>query len=323
MTGGSLSADQIIVGTGLNGALTVRDAQVETKAYGATYDPTANGGAGSATTSVNAIRIGMLQGSVGSLSVQGSGSVTTGELSVGQYGSGRLSVSQSFAHVQARDVVFQKFAGSKATLEYVFDSRADTATRATNDVTINGGTVSLTAFHLPDGAYRWNILVADSDGDGTGAVRGRFDTLTGREEMEQIPGQPNFPTGRVFSVVYGPKTVSVGFAYGGDSDYNGTVNFADLLALARHYNQSGVQWTEGDFTGDGLVNFADLLTLARNYNTGTAAPAAVAGASMEFNGDMAAAFAAAVPEPSGGVMVGAVVLGVAARRRRCRRAARA
>jgi hypothetical protein len=42
--------------------------------------------------------------------------------------------------------------------------------------------------------------------------------------------------GRVFSVVYEPKRISVGLAYPGDDNYNGVVNFDDLLVLAKHYN---------------------------------------------------------------------------------------
>ena len=81
-------------------------------------------------------------------------------MSVGQYGTGRLSVAESFARIQARDVVFQKFGGSKATLEYVFDSTADTATRATNDVTINGGDLRLSLPSAgPLNPYRFSTSV--------------------------------------------------------------------------------------------------------------------------------------------------------------------
>jgi hypothetical protein len=93
------------------------------------------------------------------------------------------------------------------------------------------------------------------------------------------------------------------------------VNFADLLTLAKNYNHSDVQWTQGDFNADGTVNFADLLALAKNYNAG-ATPADVPGASAAFEADVAAAFAAAVPEPGACALVGVVIAGLAGGRRR-------
>jgi hypothetical protein len=67
-------------------------------------------------------------------------------------------------------------------------------------------------------------------------------------------------------------------ALAGDVDHNGSVNFADLLALAQHYGQAAVPMYElGDLNGDGQVSFADLLTLAQNYGkTGAATVAASA-----------------------------------------------
>jgi hypothetical protein len=52
----------------------------------------------------------------------------------------------------------------------------------------------------------------------------------------------------------------------GDANRDGTVNFDDLLILAKNYNGTGRSWSQADFTGDGLVNFDDLLVLAKNYN---------------------------------------------------------
>jgi hypothetical protein len=52
----------------------------------------------------------------------------------------------------------------------------------------------------------------------------------------------------------------------GDANRDGTVNFDDLLVLAKNYNGTARAWSQGDFTGDGVVNFDDLLVLAKNYN---------------------------------------------------------
>jgi hypothetical protein len=59
----------------------------------------------------------------------------------------------------------------------------------------------------------------------------------------------------------------------GDANLDGSVNFADLLVLAKNYNTTTAQWAQGDFNGDGLVNFSDLLLLSKNYNTALSDPA--------------------------------------------------
>jgi autotransporter-associated beta strand protein len=107
----------------------------------------------------------------------------------------------------------------------------------------------------------------------------------------------------------------------GDATMDGTVNFGDLLTLAKNYNKSGAEWTQGDFTYDGTVNFGDLLALAKNYNKALAAPTpadlVAAGESAAFAAEVSAAFAA-VPEPSSAVVVlaGALGMGLGGRRRR-------
>jgi len=85
----------------------------------------------------------------------------------------------------------------------------------------------------------------------------------------------------------------------GDSNFDYTVNFPDLLALASNYNQSARLWTQGDFTGDGTVNFPDLLVLASNYNRTTLPPGAdvADAAGAAFAADWARALAS-VPEPT-------------------------
>lgn len=74
-------------------------------------------------------------------------------------------------------------------------------------------------------------------------------------------------------------TILVRFTRYGDVNLDGTVNFADLLALAQHYGRTSANWDQGDLTYDGSVGFSDLLKLAQNYGaTAAAAPVlAIAG----------------------------------------------
>lgn len=67
--------------------------------------------------------------------------------------------------------------------------------------------------------------------------------------------------------------VTLKYTRNGDSDLNGSTSFADLVAVAQNYGQSGSQtWAKGDFNYDGKTDFADLVAVAQNY--GSSLPAA-------------------------------------------------
>jgi hypothetical protein len=54
----------------------------------------------------------------------------------------------------------------------------------------------------------------------------------------------------------------------GDTNFNRSVNFEDLLRLAQNYGAlSGANWRTGDFDYDADVDFSDLLALAQNYGS--------------------------------------------------------
>lgn len=100
----------------------------------------------------------------------------------------------------------------------------------------------------------------------------------------------------------------------GDADFNGTVGFPDLVALAQHYNTtSGGVWTSGDFDYDGDVDFSDLVSLAQNYSDSLS----VSGlGTSEFQADWALAQSLA-PEPTSLLALGAgMMLGLGRRRQR-------
>jgi hypothetical protein len=112
-------------------------------------------------------------------------------------------------------------------------------------------------------------------------------------------------------------SVLVRLTKAGDASLDGTVNFADLLLLARNYNQTSQPWNHGDFNYDGTVNFGDLLALAKNYNT-VAPSEPIPGATASFEADVAAAFAIAVPEPAAIGTATLLAAGALLRRRRRR-----
>ena len=89
----------------------------------------------------------------------------------------------------------------------------------------------------------------------------------------------------------------------GDTNFDGSVNFDDLLTLAQHYGtEADAWWATGDFNFDGGVRFDDLLGLAQNY-----------GAPANFASDWALAQSIAVPEPT---LLTAVLLPLLPGRRR-------
>jgi hypothetical protein len=84
----------------------------------------------------------------------------------------------------------------------------------------------------------------------------------------------------------------------GDTNFDGVVNFTDLLTLAQHYGSTSAEWETGDFTGDRVVGFGDLLLLAQHY------------------GHTGGAGLSAVPDPMCGASLVVFAIGIAARRRR-------
>lgn len=86
-----------------------------------------------------------------------------------------------------------------------------------------------------------------------------------------------------------PLAQAMAGAAPGDTNFDGVVDFDDLLTLAQNYGApSGRWWADGDFDFDGNVDFDDLLTLAQQYGQG-------AGRSFAADWSLARSI---VPEPS-------------------------
>lgn len=66
------------------------------------------------------------------------------------------------------------------------------------------------------------------------------------------------------------------FVLKGDVNRDRSVSFADLVAVAQHYGQSGQSYATGDLDGDGKVAFSDLVAVAQNYGKSIAPPAQAA-----------------------------------------------
>lgn len=87
---------------------------------------------------------------------------------------------------------------------------------------------------------------------------------------------------------------------GGDLDGNGTVEFADFLALSANFGNEVADHTAGDIDCNGTVEFADFLALSANF------------------GNTVGAATSSVPEPSGLTLLSLAGLAIGRLRRRCR-----
>jgi hypothetical protein len=95
----------------------------------------------------------------------------------------------------------------------------------------------------------------------------------------------------------------------GDANVDGTVNFADFVALSDNYGRAGRGWTGADFDGDGMTNFADFAVLSNHYGqTFSGANLVVSGEELAMLAQAGVAWGASVPEPAAGAVL---VLGLA------------
>jgi hypothetical protein len=151
-------------------------------------------------------------------------------------------------------------------------------------LTFNGGTIQITA--NPTGqaslgfykAFQYNVFF-------TGALSG----LT-------LPAPANNVV-YTFDTAHDSGFLDIHRGFLGDANDDGTVNFADFVALSNHYGQFGQGWAAADFNADGVSNFADFVILSNHYGQN------IAGGSFTASPDELAAmnaFAAAngVPEPA-------------------------
>ncbi len=111
------------------------------------------------------------------------------------------------------------------------------------------------------GNFTWNVIVADSDHDGIGAMTGTFGTL-------QLPSSDPFGLGRVWSADYiGDRFVlsfkAPGAGVDGDTDDDGDVDLDDLNNVRNNFG--GANPPIGDTDGDNDVDLDDLNAVRNNF----------------------------------------------------------
>lgn len=137
-------------------------------------------------------------------------------------------------------------------------------------------------------------LLATLTIDTTGFYDGTWDLLLGDVLSQLGPYDTDFaPTAA--TILNGSISVA---ALLGDANCDGQVDAEDAAALALHWKQTGMGWTEGDFNNDGAVDERDASILASHWMLG-----------------VPEGQAPAVPEPSTAVLLLGMLLAWSLRRR--------
>jgi len=115
-----------------------------------------------------------------------------------------------------------------------------------------------------------------------------------------------------------PNQILVKFTLTGDANLDGMVNFSDLLVVAQHFDTSGNDWAEGNFTYDpnGVVSFADLLLVDQNFNKSLSGSVPLGLTQTLGSPEALSAQAQPIPEPSSILLFTAGAAGLLGRRRR-------
>ena len=115
--------------------------------------------------------------------------------------------------------------------------------------------------------------------------------------------------------IAGPNQVVVIYTLAGDATLAGSVGFSDLIVVAKHYGQTGWDWSDGDLNYDpsGSVGFADLILVAKLYGDSTGLASGTVGGGV-LTLAWQAQPAAATPEPESLAMIAGA--GLLCRRRR-------
>ena len=120
-------------------------------------------------------------------------------------------------------------------------------------IDVSGGRLRLTllkALTTSNGFARTRLL-------GGSSVTGKFAGVD-----RALGADAGYPAWSV-AVTYSGDSVYAQSAAFGDASLNGTLDPADVLAMAPGYDkQGGYSWVDGDFDGDGFVTYSDLYPLA-------------------------------------------------------------
>ncbi|MDP9175063.1 MAG: PEP-CTERM sorting domain-containing protein [Planctomycetota bacterium] len=125
----------------------------------------------------------------------------------------------------------------------------------------------------------------------------------------------------------------VTYAFAGDANLDGQVDFSDFVILSNHFGSNSTSWDQGNFNYDSMVDFSDFVILSNNFGlgvqgNGTGATSAQLARYNSFaagfgisNSQIAAwdARISSLPEPGSTILVGLGAIGLLHRRKRTAR----
>jgi T5SS/PEP-CTERM-associated repeat protein len=279
--------------------------------------------------SVGSLSIGTGDGAMGSVTVTGatSGITQTGAstLTIGHSasGAGTLAVESGGVFTTGTGQTTVDATGSLVVDGGTFNALGTVVLNSGVELTLGGGADNWSGnFDLHGGA-----LISK----GTSATKGeRLTTLRNQVSYgtthiltgirsSSLPantvlavidnGALGIPLGTVDGVDVDVNSIFVAPELLGDANVDGTVNFADFVALSDNYGRAGRGWTGADFDGDGMTNFADFAVLSNHYGqTFSGANLVVSGEELAMLAQAGVAWGASVPEPAAGAVL---VLGLA------------
>ncbi|CAN5710341.1 hypothetical protein BH09PLA1_BH09PLA1_03200 [soil metagenome] len=237
----------------------------------------------------------------GSLTVSGTGSLTTGTLrqnSVHIGNGGRVLTSQGSASTsRAYSLVIDEISNNAV-------GRWDLGRGALVDDYTGASPVAAVRRYLKSGyaAGNWN---------GTGLISSAGNTANPRNSALGYTESSNLfgASGGVFAgILVDSSAVLVKYTWYGDTDLNGVVNFDDYARTDNGFNNGGTDWFHGDFNYDNVVNFDDYALIDRAFNTQSGVLRQAASSLWnvgrdDFQSASAANFLNAVPEPSAGILL--------------------
>lgn len=225
------------------------------------------------------------------------GTVTTGD----QTGNGILLAYGGEFVARSVRLGTVNLSGGSIRLTGVSTSVMTSITQPTATGSVNVGGAKLVINYAgtsPIGTIRNLIRRGFASGAWTGQGI-RSDQLTDATGLAYVEASAVLsPTGGSWGgITVDGTSILISKALRGDANVNGTVDFADLLALVQSYDAAGT-WINGDGNYDGLIDFNDVLIVAQNYGSTLLSDGSIHGnSSADFSSDWVLA-RSIVPEPA-------------------------
>jgi autotransporter-associated beta strand protein len=119
----------------------------------------------------------------------------------------------------------------------------------------------------PNAAVRNYISIAyNASGTLWTGTTGITSTSAAADPAHHSVAFANGGDGEVNGLTAGQELIT--YAYAGDANLDGKVDFNDFVAISTHFMQPDINWDHGNFNYDGVVDFNDFVVLSTNFGAG-------------------------------------------------------